>query len=57
MKKEELIKKLKELGWWFLKEGGNHEIWTNGKQKIPVARHCEIKKSTSLGIIKKAKKQ
>jgi predicted RNA binding protein YcfA (HicA-like mRNA interferase family) len=31
MKKRDIEKKLKELGWWFSRHGGGHDIWTNGK--------------------------
>jgi hypothetical protein len=31
MKKRDLERQLKAYGWWFLREGGSHEIWTNGR--------------------------
>ncbi|WP_141131594.1 type II toxin-antitoxin system HicA family toxin [Anaerovirgula multivorans] len=31
MKRRDLIKKLEKNGWWKLREGGKHEIYTNGK--------------------------
>ena len=30
MKKKDLERELEKLGFKFLREGGNHEIWTNG---------------------------
>jgi len=57
MKKEEIVQELKKLGWWYLQEGGSHETWTNGKRKVSIPRHSEIKKGTCLGILKRAKEQ
>lgn len=54
MKRTDLEKKLKALGWWFLREGGNHAVWTDGERKIPVPRHNEINEMTAKGILKKA---
>ncbi len=30
MKQKDLIKLLKKNGWWMLREGSNHSIYTNG---------------------------
>lgn len=42
MKKKELEKKLRELGWFFSKHGGAHDHWTNGQIFESVPRHAEI---------------
>lgn len=55
MKYKELIKKLKELGWFLQRQGGNHEIWSNGKIQEPVPRHKEIDENLAKKILKKAK--
>lgn len=31
MKRKDLIDLLKRNGWWFKRSGGNHDIYTNGK--------------------------
>jgi mRNA interferase HicA len=54
MKYRDVVKKLGEYKWWFLREGGNHEIWTNGTMSQSVPRHKEIREFTAKGIIKKA---
>ena len=54
MKKRDLEKKLKELGWWNAGTGAKHDKWTNGKDAIPVPRHSEINEFTARGIIKNA---
>ena len=54
MKKRALEKKLVGFGWWFLREGGNHEMWTNGDHKVAIPRHSEIVENTARAILKKA---
>lgn len=56
MKKKDLEQRLLELGWRFLRQGGNHEIWTNGDHQVPVPRHKEVNEFTARGILKKAEK-
>jgi mRNA interferase HicA len=55
MKRNKLEKALKGLGWWFLRHGGNHDIWTNGDRQEPIPRHPEINERLAKAIIKKAK--
>jgi len=57
MKKRDLEKTLKAMGWYFLREGGNHEIWTNGIDTEAIPRHSEINENTARGIIKRTKKR
>ena len=54
MKVKDLKKKLTALGFYFLRQGGSHEVWSNGKISIAVPRHREIKETTAAGIIKQA---
>ncbi len=51
MKKRDLEKRLKTLGWWLKREGGNHEVWTNGTLTQPVPRHKEIKEMLAKAIL------
>ena len=53
MKRRDLIKKFEKNGWWFLREGGNHTIYTNGKNTEQVPRHNEINEITAKSIIKR----
>ena len=55
MKKKDLEKKLKGYGWWFHREGGCHEIWTNGEDTEPMPRHNEINEMLAKKILKVAK--
>ena len=56
MKKQDLERALIKYGWWLLRQGGNHEVWTNGEHKVPVPRHKEINEFTAQSILKKAEK-
>ena len=55
MKRKELEKALKKSGWWLLRHGGNHDIWTNGERQEPVPRHNDINEKLARSIIRKAK--
>ena len=54
MKKSDIEKQLKKFGWYLEREGGSHEVWTNGEMKTAVPRHREIKEFTARGILKTA---
>ncbi len=55
MKKRDLEQSLKSMGWWLLREGSHHEIWTNGKETEPVPRHREVAEPLAKKILKKAR--
>jgi len=55
MKRKKLIKEIRDLGFWLKREGGSHEIWTNGTIAITVPRHRELNELTAKGILKDAK--
>ncbi len=57
MKRRDLEKALTALGWWFLRSGGSHDIWTNGAEAEAIPRHKEIKEPLAMKILKKAKKK
>ncbi len=53
MKRKDLIEKLKRNGWYFKRDGGNHDIWTNGISTEPIPRHREIDEQLAKYIIRK----
>lgn len=53
MKKRDLEKKLKEAGWYLKAHGGNHDIWTNGKDIEQIPRHREVNERLAKAIIRK----
>jgi mRNA interferase HicA len=54
VKRKELIKYLEENGFYLLREGGNHSIYTNELKTIPVKRHRTIARITANEICKQA---
>jgi mRNA interferase HicA len=42
MKKKDLERQLRKLGWYFLRHGGNHDIWSNGDAIEQIPRHNEL---------------
>lgn len=54
MKSRDLKKKLKLLGWWKLREGSRHEVWTNGNIQEQIPRHREIDEILAKKIIRTA---
>ncbi|CAN2039680.1 mRNA interferase HicA [Candidatus Magnetomoraceae bacterium gMMP-15] len=56
MKKRELEKILRRLGWKFLRHGGKHDIWTNEKREEAIPRHAEINERLARTIIQRAKR-
>ncbi|MBY0584428.1 type II toxin-antitoxin system HicA family toxin [Murdochiella sp. Marseille-P8839] len=57
MKRRDIEKELKKLGFVFVDNGGNHDLFMNEKGiKISVPRHREIKENTAKTILKMAKR-
>ena len=54
VKRKDLIKYLEENGYYLLREGGNHSIYTNNTKTIPVKRHRTIDRITANAICKQA---
>jgi len=57
VKRKDLEKMLKLLGWHFDRHGGSHDIWKSddGIRETSVPRHTEIGESLSRKIIRFAK--
>lgn len=54
MKYRDLVREMQKCGWYLLRQGGRHEIWTNGDIEEPVPRHREINEVLARKILKKA---
>lgn len=54
MKGKELIRHIKKYGCEFLREGGNHTVYVNRKEKkvSTIPRHREIDEDLSMKICK-----
>ena len=53
MKRKDLIKLMEKNGWYFKRRGGNHDIYTDGKNIEPISRQTEIKESVAQAIIRR----
>jgi mRNA interferase HicA len=56
MKRKDLVKRLRLLGWVLLREGGHHSVFTDGVRTMSVPRHKEINENTAKAILKAVKK-
>ncbi|MFA4875040.1 MAG: type II toxin-antitoxin system HicA family toxin [bacterium] len=54
MKYRKLIRELSVHGFRLLRQGSQHELWTNDDITIAVPRHREIVESTARRILRKA---
>jgi mRNA interferase HicA len=54
MKREDLERKLENLGWRLLRHGKKHDVWTDGERMEPIPRHREINERLARAIIKRA---
>lgn len=57
MKKRDLEKALTDLGWWLKRQGGGHEIWTNGRRNGTCSEVQRNKRAFSEKNYKQSKKQ
>lgn len=53
MKRRDLIKLLERNGCYLKRNGGNHDIYTNGVDNEPISRQSEIKEDLAKAIIKR----
>ena len=51
MKRRDLIKLLEKNGWYLKRNGGNHDLYTDGNRIEPIPRHPEIKERLAKSII------
>jgi len=54
VKRKDLIKYLESNGFYLLREGGNHSIYTDNNITIPVKRHNMFDRITANQICKQA---
>lgn len=53
MKRKDLIKLLQQNGWQFVRNGANHDIYSNGQKIEAIERHNEIPEQLAKAIIKR----
>lgn len=54
VKRRDLIKYFEENGFYSLREGSKHTIFTNGTKTVPVKRHRTIDRITANELCKQA---
>ena len=54
VKRRDLLKYIEENGFLFLREGGNHSIYTNNIKTIPIKRHKTLDRITANELCKQA---
>jgi predicted RNA binding protein YcfA (HicA-like mRNA interferase family) len=54
VKREDVIQHLKKHGFYLLREGANHSIYTNNIKTIPVKRHRTLDRITANELCKQA---
>ncbi|MGD2149580.1 MAG: type II toxin-antitoxin system HicA family toxin [Desulfobacterales bacterium] len=54
VKRRDLVRYLEKNGFYLLREGANHSIYTNDKKVIPVKRHKQFDRITANEICKQA---
>ena len=59
MKRKDVEKQLRDCGWYFLRHGGKHDVWTNldGSFAEFVPRHAEINEKLAQVILRRAKER
>ncbi|MCL5990963.1 MAG: type II toxin-antitoxin system HicA family toxin [Bacteroidetes bacterium] len=54
VKRKDLLNYLEQNGFYLLREGGNHSIYTNNIKTIPVKRHSTFDRITANELCKQA---
>jgi predicted RNA binding protein YcfA (HicA-like mRNA interferase family) len=53
VKRRELIKKLTDNGWYFLRAGSKHDIYTNGIRNESISRQKDIDEELAKLILRR----
>jgi len=54
VKRRDLVKYFEENGFYLLREGSNHSIYTNNDKTIPIKRHPTFDRITANELCKQA---
>lgn len=57
MKRKDLINEVEANGYKLVRNGSNHDIYTNGKRFETIPRHKEINENLAKTIIKRVRGQ
>lgn len=53
LKRADLVRRLEQNGWYLLRNGSNHDIYTNGVKNETIPRHREISERLAQTILKR----
>jgi mRNA interferase HicA len=54
VKRRDLIRLFESHGFYLLRQGGNHSIYSNGNKVIPIKRHRNFDRITANALCKQA---
>jgi predicted RNA binding protein YcfA (HicA-like mRNA interferase family) len=54
VKRIDLVRYFEEHGFYLLREGANHSIYTNGTKAVPIKRHRQFDRITANELCKQA---
>jgi hypothetical protein len=54
MRRRELERRLRDLGWRFDHHGRKHDIWSDGDRQEAIPRHIEINEHVARAILRRA---
>ena len=54
MKRCDLERRMRELGWRLLRHGGRHDVWTDGEREEALPRRVEIAERLARAILARA---
>jgi len=57
MKRRDLERRLRELGWFFVRAGGRHDVWSNGEHEEAIPRHRDINERLASAILRRASRK
>jgi predicted RNA binding protein YcfA (HicA-like mRNA interferase family) len=55
MRRRDLERQLRELGWNLARHGARHDIWAKGDRELVVPRHVAINEYTARAILREAR--
>jgi predicted RNA binding protein YcfA (HicA-like mRNA interferase family) len=54
MKRRDLEKRLRNLGWHLDRRGARHDVWARGECELVVPGHVEVNEYTAKAILREA---
>ena len=56
MKRRDLERRLRALGWTLVRTGRKHDVWSDGRNQEAIPRHAEINERLALAILARVKR-